>query len=193
MIPLEFAASIIRRVKEPSQALISWFWLCYLCVRPANRDDDMSESVIASDLDFDGAAVVAELNQLLRLRTTPIGMKMFATKADMEAVPRIRRPKEIHTTDQIVGQAARNGWTVGITMDDLVGAQCGTVIGLHPRSDEWLSGDRMTGVWYSNQEEAAAHQASMDVLEYGHFEAMAVSPLAANRLNPPDICLIYAT
>ena len=153
----------------------------------------MSESVIASDLDFDGAAVVAELNQLLRLRTTPIGMKMFSTKADMEAVPRIRRPKEIHTTDQIVGQAARNGWTVGITMDDLVGAQCGTVIGLHPRSDEWLSGDRMTGVWYSNQEEAAAHQASMDVLEYGHFVAMAVSPLAANRLNPPDICLIYAT
>ncbi len=153
----------------------------------------MSESVIASDLDFDGAAVVAELNQLLRLRTTPIAMKMFATKADMEAVPRIRRPKEIHTTDQIVGQAARNGWTVGITMDDLVGAQCGTVIGLHPRSDEWLSGDRMTGVWYSNQEEAAAHQASMDVLEYGHFEAMAVSPLVANRLNPPDICLIYAT
>ena len=88
----------------------------------------MSESVIASDLDFDGGAVVAELNQLLRLRTTPIGMKMFATQEDMEAIPRIRRPKDIHTTDQIVGQAARNGWTVGITMGDLVGAQCGTVL-----------------------------------------------------------------
>lgn len=153
----------------------------------------MTDPVIASDQDFDGPAVVAELNQLLRLRTTPIGMKMFKTREEMEQVPRIRRPKDVHTTDQIVGQASRNGWTVGITMEDLVGAQCGTVIGLHPRNDEWLSGDRMAGVWYSNQEEAAAHQASMDVLEYGQYEAMAVSPLTSGRLNPPDICLIYAT
>ena len=153
----------------------------------------MVESVIASDLDFDASIVVDQLNALLRLRTTPIGMKMFQTKAEMEAVPRIRRPKDIHTTDQIVGQAARNGWTVGVTMDDLVGAQCGTVIGLHPRDENWLSGDRMAGVWYSNQEEAAAHQAAMEVLDYGQYEAMAVSPLASNRLRPPDICLIYAT
>jgi len=111
----------------------------------------------------------------------------------MEAIPRIRRPSDVHTTDQIVGQAARNGWTVGITVDDLVGAQCAAVIGLHPRDDEWLSGQQMTDVWYATQEDAAAHQAAMDVLEYGHYEAMAVSPLTSNRLNPPDICLIYAT
>jgi len=153
----------------------------------------MSDAVIATDQAFDGAAVVAELNQLLRLRTTPIGMKLFATVEEMEQVPRIRRPKDIHTTDQIVGQAARNGWTVGITADDLVGAQCSTVIGLHPRDDAWLSGDRMAGVWYSNQEEAAAHQAAMDVVEFGQYQAMAVSPLSSGRLDPPDICLIYAT
>jgi uncharacterized protein (DUF169 family) len=153
----------------------------------------MSDALIVTDQQFDGAAVVAELNQLLRLRTTPIGMKMFRTRDEMEQVPRIRRPKDIHTTDQIVGQASRNGWTVGITMDDLVGAQCGTVIGLHPRNEKWLSGDRMAGVWFSSQEEAAEHQASMEVLEYGQYEAMAVSPLASGRLDPPDICLIYAT
>jgi len=153
----------------------------------------MSDAVIATDQAFDGAAVVAELNQLLRLRTTPIGMKLFATVEEMEQVPRIRRPKDIHTTDQIVGQAARNGWTVGITQQDLVGAQCGTVIGLHPRDDAWLSGDRMAGVWYSNQEEAAAHQAAMDVVEFGQYQAMAVSPLSSGRHDPPDICLIYAT
>ena len=140
----------------------------------------MTDTLIASDLsEFNGQQVVDDLNRLLRLRTTPIGMKMFRTAAEMEAIPKIRRPKQVHTTDQIVGQASRNGWTVGITMDDLVGAQCGTVIGLHPRDDEWLSGDRMAGVWYENQEEAAKHQASMDVLAHGQFEAMAVSPLAA--------------
>lgn len=153
----------------------------------------MSE-IITSDLTvFDGPEIVAGLIKFLRLRTTPIGMKLFAKREEMEEIPRIRRPKDIHTTDQIVGQASRNGWTVGITAEDLVGAQCSTVIGLHPRSDEWLTGERMTGVWYSTSDDASAHQAAMDVVPFGSYEAMAVSPLASGRLNPPDICLIYAT
>ncbi len=151
-------------------------------------------AIIASDQDvFDWPALVADLNRLLRLRTTPIGMKLFASEAEMAEVPRLRRPDSIHTTDQIVGQAARNGWTVGITANDLVGAQCSTVIGLHPRSEEWLSGERMVGVWYADSADASAHQAAMDVVPHGRYEAMAVSPLASARLNPPDICLIYAT
>ncbi len=152
------------------------------------------KNVIATDQSsYDWPELVGALNRLLRLRTTPIGMKLFTSRADMDALPRIRRPKAIHTTDQIVGQAARNGWTVGITVEDLVGAQCSTVIGLHPRSEAWLAGDRMAGVWYENGTEAAAHQRAMDVVPHGKYEAMAVSPLASGRLDPPDICLIYAT
>jgi hypothetical protein len=76
---------------------------------------------------YDWPKLVDDLNRLLRLKTTPIGMKMFATVDEMAAVPKIRRPKDIHTTDKIVAQACRLGWTVGITNDDLVGAQCGAV------------------------------------------------------------------
>jgi uncharacterized protein (DUF169 family) len=153
-----------------------------------------ADNVIATDTDtYDWPTLIDGLNRFLRLRTTPIGMKLFPTVAEMEAIPRIRRPSEVHTTDQIVGQAARNGWTVGITADNLVGAQCSTVIGLHPRSDSWLEGKNMAGVWYENEAEAAAHQAAMDVVPFGRFDAMAVSPLASGRLDPPDICLIYAT
>ena len=137
--------------------------------------------------------VVDDLYRLLRLRTTPIGMKRFATVADMETVPKLRRPAGIHTTDQIVGQAARNGWTVGITKDDLVGDQCAAVVGLHPRDDEWLSGERMAGVWFATPEDAAAHQAAMDLAAFGTHEGLVVSPLASGRLDPPDIALIYAT
>ena len=149
--------------------------------------------LISTDLDYNGERIVADLNRLLRLRTTPIGMKLFESMDEMTAIERIRRPKDVHTTDQIVGQAARNGWTVGITAEDLVGAQCSTVIGLHPRNEDWLSGDRMNGVWFGSQEDAAAHQKAMDVVDYGKYQAMAVSPLSSSRLNPPDICLIYAT
>lgn len=148
---------------------------------------------VSVDESFDGARVVDDLNRLLRLRTTPIGMKRFATVAEMEAVPKIRRPNAIHTTDQIVGQAARNGWTVGITVADLVGDQCAAVVGLHPRDERWLEGRQYAGVWYSTPEDAALHQAAMDLPSFGEHEALAVSPLASGRLDPPDICLVYAT
>lgn len=152
------------------------------------------ESVItSSQQNFDWPQLVADLIRLLRLRTTPIGMKLFASETEMEQIPRLRRPTAIHTTDQIVGQASRNGWTVGITMDDLVGAQCGAVVGLHPRDDQWLSGQGMNGVWYGTLEDSSAHQHAMDTVEYGHYKALVVSPLASGRLNPPDICMIYAT
>jgi uncharacterized protein (DUF169 family) len=145
------------------------------------------------ELPYDWEAIVDDLNRLLRLRNTPIGMKMFTTVAEMEAIPRIRRPKSIHTTDQIVAQAARLGWTVGITNEDLVGPQCGAVIGLHPQNEEWLSGKRMAGVWFETLEDSAAHQRAMDCVPYGRYEAMAVSPVTSGRLNPPDIVLIYGT
>jgi uncharacterized protein (DUF169 family) len=33
----------------------------------------------------------------------------------------------------------------------------------------------------------------MDVVPYGRYRAMAVSPLASGRLDPPDVCLLYGT
>ncbi|MBI2204548.1 MAG: DUF169 domain-containing protein [Candidatus Rokubacteria bacterium] len=142
---------------------------------------------------YDWNAIVDGLGRYLHLRSIPIGMKLFATVEEMEAIPKIRRPRAKHTTDQIVGQARLLGWTIGITMDDLVGAQCGAVIGLAPQDDEWRSGQRMAGVWFETPEDAARHQAAMDVVPYGRYRAMAVSPLTAGRLDPPDICLIYGT
>lgn len=153
--------------------------------------DDTAVHVATTEIDWD--SLLARLDAALRLRTTPIGMKLFETQAEMEAVPRIRRPEHIHTTDQIVSMASRLNWTVGITVSDLVGAQCGAVIGLHPQDDDWLSGDRMAGVWYETGPDANLHQEAMDVVPYGRYAALAVSPLSSKRLDPPDVCLIYAT
>lgn len=155
---------------------------------------DLNEIEIETPGEYDWPKLVGDLNTLLRLKTTPIGMKMFASAAEMEAIPKIRRPNGmIYTTDQVVAQAARLGWTVGITAEDLVGAQCGAVIGLHPRDEKWLSGKNMAGVWFSTIEDSAAHQAAMNTVPFGQYEAMAVSPLTSGRLDPPDICLVYAT
>jgi uncharacterized protein (DUF169 family) len=159
---------------------------------PSAKDSPAQRADAATPA-YDWNHMVDDLNRLLRLRTTPIGMKLFTSIEEMERIPKIRRPRSIHTTDQIVAMAARLGWTVGITAKDLVGAQCAAVIGLHPADDDWLSGKRMAGVWYGTLEDSAAHQRAMDVAPYGKYVAMAVSPLTSGRLNPPDICLICAT
>ena len=146
-----------------------------------------------TDAALDLPALAAELERVLRLRSNPFGMKLFESVEEMEAIPKIRRPQSVHTTDQIVGQAARLGWTVGITADDLVGAQCRAVVGLGAQDEEWRSGKGMKGVWYATLEDSSAHQAAMTVVPYGKFRALAVSPLSAGRLTPPDIALFYAT
>src|SRR5262249_33723521 len=115
-------------------------------------------------------------------------------REDMEAIPRIRRPKAVHTLDQIVAQASRLGWTVGITSDDLVGAQCRAVVVLRSaEDDEWSSGEHMVVRRYTSPHAASAHPAAMESGPDGRSEALAVASLASGPLDPPDIALFYAT
>ncbi|MFO1219588.1 MAG: DUF169 domain-containing protein [Burkholderiaceae bacterium] len=151
----------------------------------------MPEQIPSATTAVDGAALSAQLFRTLRLKTTPIAIQMFERVEDMEAVPKIRRPKVIHTTDQIIGQAARLGFTVGVTAADLVSAQCAAVIGLAPQDETWLAGKPFAGVWFATEADAAAHQRAMRCVPYGRYRAMAVSPLASGRLQP-DVCLVYA-
>jgi uncharacterized protein (DUF169 family) len=143
---------------------------------------------------FDCKTVAADLERLLKLRAIPFGMKLFASRAEMEAIPKIRRPNAtLHTLDQIVAQAARLGWTVGVTTEDLIGDQCRSVVGLGGQDEKWYSGQHMKGVWFATLEDAGKHQSAMNVVPRGKYEALAVAPLASGRLDPPDIALFYAT
>src|SRR6201998_521769 len=169
--------------------------LCSKCARfpktRPSREHAMQQQTPSEQHDL--GAMAADLNSLLRLKTTVIGVKMFARVEDMEAVPKIRRPNAVHTTDQIISMASRLGWTVGITGDDLVGAQCRAVIGLGPQDEKWLAGENYVGGWHGTGEDARKRQEGLDVVPYGQYQAMAVSPLTSSRLDPPDICLVYAT
>src|SRR5437764_1053638 len=136
----------------------------------------------------DWAGIVDELNAHLKLRTIVFAMKLFEHREDMEAIDRIRRPQSVHTLDQVVGQASRLGWTVGITADDLVGAQCRAVVGLgSAKTEEWQSGKHMKGVWFSTLEDAHAHQSAMHCVPDGKYQALAGGPLATRKPDPPDI------
>jgi uncharacterized protein (DUF169 family) len=145
-----------------------------------------------ADSTYDWKDIIQRLNRCLRLRTTPIGMKRFATIAEMEAVPKIRRPQgKKFTVCQLVGQAARLNFTVGFTNDDIYGVQCLTVLGMLERNDEFLSGKAFQGVWYSTLQDSACHQANMHCAPSCGCKAVALSPLENARLGVPDICMLY--
>ena len=146
---------------------------------------------------LDGAAIAAlaeKLVGLLKLRTLPIGMKLFEDVEAMRAVPGLRRaaPGKRLSTCQLVTQARIAGFTLGITHDDVPAfSNCGGIIGLNLPGEDYLSGQRMDGVWFDNREAAAAHQAQMPRVPAGRYHGLAVSPLRSGRLDPPDICLFY--
>jgi len=144
---------------------------------------------------YDYPALVAELNSLLKLQAIITGMKRYATVEEMESIPKIRRPNpaEKLNTDQIVGQSRWLGYTIGVTVENLMGSQCSAVVGLSPRDEEFLSGNAFNGMWYGSLEDSAEHQRQMSCASYGNYTSLAVSPIASGRLGNPDICLIYAT
>ncbi|MEO8559795.1 MAG: hypothetical protein ABI439_12080, partial [Rhodospirillales bacterium] len=75
----------------------------------------------------------AQLVELLKLRTLPIGMRQYQSVEEMMAIPGIRAPtKGKHfSTCQIVTQSRLYGFTLGVTVDNVRGnSNCSAVIGL---------------------------------------------------------------
>src|SRR5277367_5958297 len=113
--------------------------------------NDVVSTTDAAPLDGKAIAELAEqLNQLLRLRTFPIGMKLFEDLDEMARVPGLRRPPEgrTYSTCQLVTQARIAGFTLGITQENVPAmSNCGGIIGLNEPSEFFLSGRKMEGVW----------------------------------------------
>lgn len=142
------------------------------------------------------AKAAAELTDLLRLRTLPIGMKLFESVDEMMAVRGIRTPQEgsRFSTCQLVTRVRVTGTTLGIVRDNLLpNSNCGGIVGLNVPGENYLNGEKMAGVWFENREAAREHQRQMPRVPAGRYGGLAASPLRNERLDPPDICLFYAT
>ena len=139
-------------------------------------------------------ALAGELIEALRIKTIPIGMKLFEDVADMKAIKGVREPTEgfQFTMCQMVGQSRSAGFTLGIVHENTrMHSNCGGIVGLNAPADSYLSGEQMDGVWFGNREAAHAHQAEMIRVE-PKYQGLCVAPLRTARLDPPDIVLFYA-
>jgi len=154
----------------------------------------------AADGDYDISAknlqVLADkLIQLLRIRTLPIGMKLFEDAEEMKQIKGLRTPTQDFnfTMCQLVTQSRAAGFTLGIQHENVrPNSNCGGIVGLNAPGESYLSGEQMDGVWFENREASREHQAQMVRVE-PKYQGLCTSPLRSGRLDPPDIVLFYAT
>ena len=140
--------------------------------------------------------MAGKLTDLLRLKSLPLGLKLFENVDEMGKAQGLRRPgaDKAFTTCQLVTQLRSAGFTLGIMRDNLrPGANCGANIGLEEIPEKVLSGQQMTCVWFENQEAAHAHQVQIPRVRAGRYSRMGASPLRSGRLDAPDLCLFYAS
>ena len=143
----------------------------------------------------DYAKASEDLKAKLRLRADPIALKLFETKESMEAVRGIRRPEAGVRSSmcQLIGQVRWLGFTLGITHDNVMpDSNCGGVVGLNAPARKYLDGTMFHNVWFATVEASREHQAKMPRVPAGRYHALAASPLAKGRLDPPDAVLGYA-
>mgnify|MGYP000878052992 CR=1 FL=1 len=140
---------------------------------------------------YDWKQITNNLNNLLRLHTTPIGIQMIKKLKDLEQIPKLRKPNKTHSVCQFMGQAIHLGFTIAIIADYVAGNNCKGICGLGPQTDEWKSGQQFKKVWFETEQDAMAHKEQIRYIPYGKYEALVVSPLSSERIQP-DVCMILA-
>ena len=157
--------------------------------------DAKSGGKIGYDISAENLKRLAEeLILLLRIRSIPIGMKLFENVDEMQAIPGLRTPTpEFNfTMCQLVGQVRTAGFTLGIVHENTrMNSNCGGIVGLNTPDETFLTGENMDGVWFENREASFQHQAQMTRVEPG-YSGLCAAPLRSGRLNPPEIVLFYA-
>lgn len=130
-----------------------------------------------------------KLNKVLRLHATPIGIKGYESLDDANHIPKLRRPKHLHTPCQILAQAIQNGFTIGFTAEDIVTENCQATVGLIEQKEEWRSGKIFEGNWLETAHDAASHHGFLTSNQDNFYRCIVASPLHKGVIDP-EVCLL---
>lgn len=139
----------------------------------------------------DWEKIVRRMEQLLRLKSFPVAFRMFEDKADLGAIPFLRRLNKKVTLCQLITLARSFDWTVGAELDDFLGPTCASIIGLTEVPEISRDGTFRSIVWVKTRADAQRYEAAIPRLPLGKYQAVALAPLVYKPFEP-DIVLIYA-
>lgn len=78
----------------------------------------------------DWEKIVRRMEQLLRLKSFPVAFKMLEDRADLGAIPFIRRLNKKVTLCQLITLVRSFDWTVGAELDDFLSPTCPSILGM---------------------------------------------------------------
>ncbi len=116
---------------------------------------------------------------------------MLEDKADLGAIPFMRRLNKKVTLCQLITLARSFDWTVGAELDDFLGPTCPSIIGLTDVPEINRDGTFRSIVWVKTRADAQRYEAAIPRLPLGKYQAVALAPLVYKPFEP-DIVLIYA-
>jgi uncharacterized protein (DUF169 family) len=130
------------------------------------------------------------MEHFLRLKTFPVGLKLFEDPEELTKNRWVRRLPDKLTLCQMITIVRTFDWTVGGTADDLATPGCASVLGLAELPDFIKDGSMRNIVWLEKKEDAVACEAVMQRVPYGKYNAFMLAPTAYDPFDP-DIVLIY--
>jgi dephospho-CoA kinase len=139
----------------------------------------------------DWEKIVRRMEQLLRLKSFPVAFKMLEDRADLGAIPFIRRLNKKVTLCQLITLVRSFDWTVGAELDDFLGPTCPSILGMTEVPEINRDGTFRSIVWVKTRADAQSYEAAIPRLPVGKYQAVALAPLVYKPFEP-DIVLIYA-
>lgn len=142
---------------------------------------------------MDWVEISEYLENRLRLRTFPLGLKFLDKKEELASF-KVKKLANPVMFCQLVTVARTYGWTVGATGEDFEGVSvvCPSILGFIPKPARLEDGTFRSLVWFENQEDAKKCEDGIPTLPYGKFQAVVLAPLRQAKFEP-DMILLYGT
>ena len=151
----------------------------------------MSTGNIELNAPRDWEKIVRRMEQLLRLKSFPVALKMLEKKEELGSIPFIRRLEKKVTLCQLITLTRNFDWTVGAERDDFLTPTCPSILGLTEVPDINRDGTFRSIVWVKTREDAQKIEAAIPRLPLGKYQAVVLAPLVYKPFEP-DMVLIYA-
>lgn len=135
--------------------------------------------------------IVEALSAVVRLQTPPVGMKWIQTEAELAAIEKVRTHTKHLSPCMAVSHAAQLGWTSACRTENVHANYCRGINGMFQRDERWYSGEMFHNVWFSQPEDARAHNLALECVPPDYI-AVVASPLVAGRIEP-DVCVLHTT
>ena len=146
----------------------------------------------------DYASIVSELEKILHLRTSAIGLKFCREASELDGIEGLVRVEHPLCLCQAFGLSRIAHKTLGLLPADVAGGtpesfgNCASIFGLSEPTEFIRSGEMMAGGCYATLADSKAEQDAIDRLEPESVAAIAMGPASVGNMEP-DVVAFYGT